>query len=301
MAKKKTTTQFINQSISVHYGSYTYDKTVYEGANSMVIVTCRIHGDFKISANNHLCGSGCRECWKQSWRLTTEQFIEKSQMIHGNTYDYSCSTFITSRDKIDIICNKHGVFSIRANAHLEGQGCPHCSTRKKSYSQESIIELFNLIHNNKYDYSLMKYDGILSRIIVICPRHGEFMISAKRHRHGQGCKKCVGQSSRVAEKWLDSLRINTLQREYSLPEYKKIQVDAYDPTTHTIYQFHGDYWHGNIDKFDRNEFNKRTNMTMGELYDKTLEKDQRLRDFGYNLIVMWENDWRKIQLVEKIL
>ena len=42
-------------------------------------------------------------------------------------------------------------------------------------------------------------------------------------------------------------------------------------------------------------------MTHGELYKKTLEKEQIIKDMGYNLEVMWESDWNKINKSIKIL
>jgi G:T-mismatch repair DNA endonuclease (very short patch repair protein) len=31
------------------------------------------------------------------------------------------------------------------------------------------------------------------------------------------------------------------------------------------------------------------------LYEKTLEKEKVLKNAGYKLITIWENDWRKIE------
>ena len=40
---------------------------------------------------------------------------------------------------------------------------------------------------------------------------------------------------------------------------------------------------------------------MGYLYKKTLEREQKIKDLGYNLIVMWEYDWNKINKSISIL
>lgn len=49
---------------------------------------------------------------------TTEDFIEKAKEVWGDTYDYSKSTYTGSRNKIEIICPKHGSFFIRPSAHI---------------------------------------------------------------------------------------------------------------------------------------------------------------------------------------
>jgi very-short-patch-repair endonuclease len=62
------------------------------------------------------------------------------------------------------------------------------------YSNETYIEKANKIHNNKYDYSLLKYDGVNKKIKIICPVHGEFEQIADNHiRKKYGCPKCVGK------------------------------------------------------------------------------------------------------------
>jgi len=73
----------------------------------------------------------------------------------------------------------------------------------------------------------------------------------------------------------------------------KTKVDGYCKENNTIYEFHGDYWHGNpknptIKLDDVNQYNKKT---FRELYNQTLLRDQQIRDLGYNLIIMWEFDF----------
>lgn len=60
--KAKTTEEFISDAIKVHGDEYTYDKVDYQLAQKKVIITCPIHGDFLITPNNFLKGSGCRKC-----------------------------------------------------------------------------------------------------------------------------------------------------------------------------------------------------------------------------------------------
>ncbi len=52
-------------------------------------VICPIHGEFEISVVNFLNGRGCKYCNKEKRIITTEKFIERARLIHGNTYDYS--------------------------------------------------------------------------------------------------------------------------------------------------------------------------------------------------------------------
>ena len=58
------------------------------------------------------------------------------------------------------------------------------------------IEEAEKVHKNKYDYSKTIYTSAHNKIIIICPIHGEFIISAYKHLQGQGCKYCGYESDR---------------------------------------------------------------------------------------------------------
>ena len=136
--------------------------------------------------------------------MNTIFFIKKAKEVHGDKYDYSQSIYSGSHSKIKIICNKHGLFEQQATCHINRKnGCPKCasiirsnkvSNKIKGRVYKSLNELINIsnkIHNNKYDYSLTKYDGINSVSIIICPTHGQFEQSLYSHSRGHGCSKCA--------------------------------------------------------------------------------------------------------------
>jgi hypothetical protein len=60
-------------------------------------------------------------------RKTTEQFIENSIKIHGDTYDYSKVEYVSNKVKVCIICKEHGDFLQTPNDHIGGHGCRKCS------------------------------------------------------------------------------------------------------------------------------------------------------------------------------
>jgi very-short-patch-repair endonuclease len=53
-----------------------------------------------------------------------------------------------------------------------------------------FIEKSNLKHNNKYDYSLVKYINTKTKITIICKIHGQFEQRPSNHTSGSGCHKC---------------------------------------------------------------------------------------------------------------
>ena len=69
--------------------SFIYTKVVYKNNRTKVIITCRIHGDFEQTPNNHLQGDGrgCRKCQyeKVASILKTDQddFIAVANSVHN--------------------------------------------------------------------------------------------------------------------------------------------------------------------------------------------------------------------------
>lgn len=60
----------------------------------------------------------------------------------------------------------------------------------KKLNTEIFIERASKIHNSIYDYSKVEYINGRSKVIIICPIHGEFPQPARNHLIGCGCDKC---------------------------------------------------------------------------------------------------------------
>lgn len=124
----------------------------------------------------------------------TEYFINQSKEIYGDKYDYSLVSYVNSKTKVELICHKHGKFLISPVKHLCKQGCRKCGYEivlsKNISNTQEFIKKSRLIHKNKYDYSLLKYECAMSKIKIICEEHGVFEQIASSHLNGSGCQKC---------------------------------------------------------------------------------------------------------------
>lgn len=63
-------------------------------------------------------------------RFTTEEFIERAKLKHGDKYDYSKVEYFNNHTNIMIICPIHGEFQQRPEHHLNGSECPKCARKK---------------------------------------------------------------------------------------------------------------------------------------------------------------------------
>lgn len=89
--------------------------------------------------------------------------------------------------------------------------------------------------------------------------------------------------------------------EYIIPG-TSLKVDGFDISTNTIYEFYGDVFRGNLQIFDRQDMcSPYHQLTAGELYDRTMRKEQQIRDLGYKLITIWESEYDRKQKTKRTL
>lgn len=80
--------------------------------------------------------------------------------------------------------------------------------------------------------------------------------------------------------------------EFSIPWGKTIiKFDGYHEESKTVYEFHGDYWHGNPEYYGKDQINEYTGTTFGTLYEKTLQREEYIRSQGYKLVTIWESEF----------
>ena len=157
-------------------------------------------------------------------RLTTEQFIKRAKLVHGNKYDYTLVEYKNTDTKVKIICPVHGIFEQRPNDHLKGKGCSKCSkkssAKKRQKTTEQFIEEAKKIHGDNYDYSLVNYQGNKIKVKIICPIHGIFEQSPNDHLGGKGCKFCAGNIIKTTKQFIEEAKkIHGDNYDYSLVEY----------------------------------------------------------------------------------
>lgn len=192
------TQEFIKKAKKVHGNKFDYSKVEYIKAKRNVTIICPMHGDFEQTPDNHLHNHGCKLCaieeQHKQQRKKLNEFINEAKIVHNNKYDYSKVDYINNHTNVSIICPIHGEFSQAPNDHLNGKGCKKCSYEyrglKRRLTNEEFINEAQLIHNNKYDYSLTHYNGYDNYVEIICPIHGKFKQSADSHLQGHGCQKC---------------------------------------------------------------------------------------------------------------
>ncbi len=294
--------KFIYKAKLIHGDKYDYSKVDYKSCKEKIEIICPIHNSYYQTPDSHINNkTGCNLCSFTS-NINTENYIKIVSIIHNNKYDYSKVKYTKSRNKITIICPDHGEFEKTANAHQKGNGCSKCYGNYNPTHDEWIKEV-SIIHKNKYDYSKTKFISGRNEIIIICPEHGEYTTTAREHKIGQECPRCAKRRfSKGQIQWLELIeKLENISIQHfgnSFKEYKipttNYHVDGYCEETNTVFSYHGDFFHGSPKVYARNFYNTLLKKTMGELYDKTINRENKIKELGYNVKVMWEYDWIKI-------
>ena len=155
-------------------------------------------------------------------KKTTEEFIQDATKVHGDKYDYSKVEYIKSNEKVIIICKEHGEFEQCPDKHINRKSqCRKC-VGKYQYTNEEWIEKAKEVHDNKYDYSKVKYINSKSKVIIICKKHGEFEQIPTGHLCKKGCSKCSGRYKYTTKEWIEKAKkVHGDKYDYSKVEYKK--------------------------------------------------------------------------------
>ncbi|HUU89533.1 MAG TPA: DUF723 domain-containing protein [Candidatus Glassbacteria bacterium] len=294
---KHNVASFLELANKIHGDKYSYDLVteIKNVRKYKVKIACPLHGVFEQLPDKHInAKQGCPKCSKSA-RRDLQYVIKKANKIHGNKYDYSKAHFTKMFDKIEIICSKHGSFWQIPSNHIHitnKMGCPDCALEDSRIKPDAFIERCKVVHNDKYDYSETKYTIMTKKIEIICPKHGSFFQKASSHLLGKnGCPNCYKCISDKETKWLDLLKIPKNKRNVSIKNGdKKYNVDAL--VDNIVYEFYGDYWHGNPNVYSHKMINKHNKIPFINLYQQTIKREKELIKLGYDIVSIWESDFQ---------
>ena len=175
-------------------------------------------------------------------KVTLEAFLRRSKEKHGDFYDYSKVKFVSTLDKITIVCPIHGEFSQRVKHHLRGYGCRECGNLRVSDATiYEDIKRANKIHG-QYEYVEESWSCAANKIIIICRKHGPFKQTPHAHLQGSGCPDC-GLIKRSLSKRLTTAEAIKIFRSVhgDLYDYSKFEHTTHHGKSIIICSRHGEF------------------------------------------------------------
>lgn len=236
--RTKPFSQFVNQATDIHLGFYDYSlsKEHYKGAFTKIPIICPEHGIFHQTPDNHINDrKGCYFCGvernRRKFTMTQEEFLRRSIEVHGDRYDYSKTEYKNDKTKVTIICKKHGDWNQYPGSHIRGFGCQKCgfdsTAIKNGMSKDDFIRKAEETHGvDTYDYSKVVFKNSKTKVIIICPEHGEFEQEPTSHMLSSGCPKCYVSSGerqirlfleRNHIEFVEQMKFKECKLELSLP------------------------------------------------------------------------------------
>lgn len=248
-------TEFLNRIPTENLKLFNYDlvpnKFLY---NEKITIRCLVHNfTWNQIAASHIQGQGCKFCKGDKIRnckfKDIEYFKIKSNKKHNNFYDYSKTIYNGMHEDVTIICPVHGEFRQNAGRHSDGSGCQLCKSQKMRDRRLSIMDTcqlinkFNLIHKDRYNYDEVFYINAKTPVKIKCKKHGYFYQLPFVHLNGNGCSKCKNSKGEfIIQNVLDNHVIEYISQKifpecrYKLP----LKFDFYLPDYNLCIEYDGE-------------------------------------------------------------
>lgn len=143
-------------------------------------------------------------------KKTEEQFIKDSKEKFGDRFDYSKCKYTGSKEKITLICKKHGSFwMLPYNFYGNYQDCPRCFESKAEKEIENFLISKNIAYKHQMSFPDLKderklfYDFYLEKQNLLIECQGE--------QHYKPVEYFGGEEKFKLQKYHDKLK-----KEYSL-------------------------------------------------------------------------------------
>jgi hypothetical protein len=258
--------------------TYDFSEFVYKDNKTKSTVICKKH-QIKFHRNLKQIRKGilCTIC---SDKITTNlNFINKSKRIWSeNKWDYSKTMYTGNRNKIKIVCKKHGYeFEVYPNQHLKLQkDCVYCKQEKMSLD---FINKSKEIWGNRLDYSSLLYKNNKTNVTLICKKHGEFKQRPDNHLFNMnGCPSCnKSKGEIIISNFLDKNGIEYIfqKRFQNCVNKYQLRFDFYLPVQNKCIEYNGEQHYEKVNFFGGDKtlkYNKkRDNIKLNFCIDNDIE------------------------------
>lgn len=250
---------YIEKIVEKYGDKYTFDNLDYISWRDPGILTCKIHGDFKLDEIRYAFDkTPCPKCYEEEKRVNrNNDFLSRLNEKYGDKYIWLTTDFGNYyTDYVEFICQKHGnvkqtLTNLLNTEDEDGLACPKCkkerANEKQSYTLEDAIEKAKSLENCKYyDFSLIKeWKGVKEKHIIKCTKHGDVFEQTfdSVFQGHNGCPSCKSEyihdrDCLTTEEFIERARkIHGNKFDYSKVEY-------YNYTTKIciICPKHGEFW-----------------------------------------------------------
>lgn len=130
----------------------------YVNNKTKIKLRCNKHNHYfwqkpNLLLNGHI---GCPECVHENSCTFHKKFLELAHAKHGDRFEYSRAIITSPQEKVEIVCDVHGVFNQTPECHLRGTGCPKCYY--ESQANNLFMEYYRC-HSNFSNLYILLLEG----------------------------------------------------------------------------------------------------------------------------------------------
>lgn len=204
--REKNKKKFFSKCNEVNSDNIDLSDFIYKDNRTYGKCKCKICGhEWEETPESLVKRKECPKCLKNKRDfLKRDKSLLKNKEIAENIYENSKITdiefFYNDKNELMVkfVCHEtycdgteHGLQIQNGYYFLKNNGCSKCSKHpSKAYSTEEWVRLAK----NKYpdfDYSKVEYVNKDTKVLIICPEHGEFSVNPKDFLHGRSyCPLC---------------------------------------------------------------------------------------------------------------
>jgi hypothetical protein len=300
---------------------FDYSGTVYEGRNKPMAVRCVAHDHvFWQTPDSHSRGCyACQSCIQNNRMMKKGSLkIFEANPSLMEEVDYKASGLTCAQvarlskgsgKPLAWRCKKNHTWKAPiarrvGNGLVRGSNCSKCQFRGIGIDNNNLLAKFPELSNewskrNKTDPSKIFPSSHKAAWWTCSKCKLEYRRAiSSRTRHQSGCPRChVWGWSQAAISWLKSIehaRGIEIQHAESGGEFRipgtLYHVDGYHLASNTAFEYYGSFWHGDPKMFDPHDMHPIKRKTYREVYQDTLDREQIIRNLGYNLVTKWECD-----------
>lgn len=190
---------------------------------------------------------------------------------------------------------KSKIYEINENTNLEKYNSEEYKTNVINISKEEynrrINEDFNeeFIRKNFIEDGKFKKTDFINYFFV----HESFITRIKKRFNITEPNRDTIEEIFIKD--LENTFNISLIRQFYIKDLK-VRIDAFDKNNNICYEFLGDYYHGNPETTNEYDINFKSKKTMLELYIETFNRFDKIKSSGYNIIYIWESDYKNYGL-----
>jgi len=181
----------------------------------------------------------------------------------------------------------------------------NCAWTDPENRKKALIELetkLNFTGSEDWYYidrQTIKDNGLLSMLTNYYNTSHARMITELFPEYNLKLTKFQKNYSKGQIEWLEYIKVSVPDirhimnhdgGEFIIPN-STFKADGYSMKDNMVFEYHGDFWHGNPAIYNPSDINTKAKKTYGELYENTLNKKQFCEKSGFEYKYIWESEW----------